>query len=104
MAILEEANIAFELNSGLFTVLKPPSHPRPADADAAPTLLESKEDSKVIYSAQPEPSNSSFSVAGVAAFILAMSLAQLFIIFGGLTGEKGSAKFDTVLRWFSGSA
>ena len=52
MAILEEANIAFELNSGLFTTLKAPTRPKEVDAPAAELT---KEEGKVVYSADAEP-------------------------------------------------
>lgn len=73
-AILDEANIAFELNTGLFTALKAPNQLPPLISPATvpvlgdpttPTIESSdatKEESKVVFSA--EKSEGSYSIAG----------------------------------------
>ena len=39
-----------------------------------------------------------FPLGSVMAFILALCVSQLIIVFGGLSGEKGSAKLDTIVQ------
>jgi len=120
-AILDEANIAFELNSGLFTSLKPPSSPAstipalpplgdpttPNNESVTPSppstpTPEKEETSKVIFEAPPESSETMFTTAGVLSFIAAVSLAHFILVVGGFTGSKGAAKWDGLHEWLNG--
>jgi len=84
-ALLDETVRAYELNSGMFTTLTPPS-----------------KDKRVDNSVAVEDSQSSFSLGSVVAFLLALALAQVFIVIGGYSGEKGLAKLsEPALRWFA---
>ena len=50
---------------------------------------------KAAQAAQP---TSGFPLSSVVAFILALCLSQLVLVFGGFTGEKGSANLEAVLH------
>lgn len=84
-ALLDETVRAYELNGGMFTTLTPPS-----------------KDKRVDNSVVVEDSQSSFSFGSVVAFLLALALAQVFIVLGGYSGEKGLAKLsEPALKWFT---
>lgn len=109
-AIVDEANIAFELNSGLFTVLQAPTQVHSVDLSASSVVLGEpitplEEDmpaldgGKVIYDATQ--SNKTYSMSSVLAFILALCLSHFVLVVGGFTGDKGYSKLEAVLQWFT---
>lgn len=109
-AIVDEANIAFELNSGLFTVLRAPTQAHSVDLSAPSVVLGEpitplEEDTpaldggKVIYDASK--SNKTYAMSSVLAFILALCLSHFVLVVGGFTGDKGYSKLEGVLQWFS---
>ncbi|KAI0079518.1 heme oxygenase [Panus rudis PR-1116 ss-1] len=117
-SILEEANVAFELNSGLFTTLRAPSQivggasptlpplgepltPTESSGQTTPTTEDSPEpSSKVIF--QDKASEPSYRASSVIAFIIAVSLAHFILVVGGFTGSKGSAKLEAFQHWLEG--
>ena len=117
-AILEEANIAFELNTGLFTTLKPPSRARtpespvPAvlgdptsptvEASIPPILIKEGLESKVVYDADTKPAATRMlPLSSVLAFILALCASHFLLVLGGFTGIKGYAKLEAVFGWIT---
>ena len=118
--ILEEANIAFELNSGLFTTLKAPTNIASQSVDpAAPPLGEPmtptdkhfdpsplppsglREESKVVFDADKEGvSEGTYRISAVIAFIAAVSLSHFILVVGGFTGSKGAGKLNALQQWF----
>ncbi|THH00819.1 hypothetical protein EW026_g1777 [Hermanssonia centrifuga] len=116
VAILDEANVAFELNSGLFTTLKPPSEP-PMPSSPMPDImlgepLTPTTDSPTPKELTPEPAvtkvvyeapsqEGTFPVASVIAFILALCLSHFVLVLGGFTGDKGYGKLEAVIHWFT---
>lgn len=116
VAILDEAIIAFELNSGLFTTLKAPAEPRrtdsptpsvtlgdpstPIEGEMIPPAVKKDQESKIVYEADVFQASGGFSFASVFAFILALCLSQIFIVSGGFTGESGLAKLQAVWHRF----
>ncbi|KAI0786230.1 heme oxygenase, partial [Abortiporus biennis] len=97
-ALLEEANVAFELNSGLFTTLRPPTgsasvspaQPPLGEPTTPPNEEEtSVAESKVVFDADASASEGSYSIAGVVAFIAAISLAHFILVVGKVTGSQG---------------
>lgn len=119
--ILEEANIAFELNSGLFTALNPPSNIASQAVDpAAPPLGEPRtptepehkhlgsstlptsplrEESKVVFESN-ESSESTYRISTVVALIAAFTLSHFVLVVGGFTGSKGAGKLEALQHWF----
>lgn len=119
--ILEEANIAFELNSGLFTALNPPSNLASQQVDpAAPPLGEPRtptepnhkhmgsspsptsplrEESKVVFE-NTEAEEPTYRIATVVTLIAAISLAHFILVVGGFTGSKGAGKLEAFQHWF----
>jgi len=90
LIMLREATIAFELNEGLFESLKAPStltENAGTDVTQAP---------KVVYEA---PQTKGYSLSSVIAVVAALSLAHFFLVVGGFTGEKGSAKLEAFQQW-----
>jgi len=98
-AIVEEANLAFELNSGLFTTLRAPSAPtslKPAAPPLGEPLTPTTEVSKSVFVA-PElesPNEASYRVSAVVALIVALSLSHFIMVVGGFTGQSGSNKLE----------
>lgn len=98
---MQEANVAFELNTSLFTVLQPPksgnvSHlPIPAALGDPQTPIDDTPPSPL---AAKSLEDRSFPFASVLAFILALCISQVVIVFGGLSGEQGSAKIRALLQ------
>ncbi|KAI0688705.1 heme oxygenase [Cytidiella melzeri] len=122
--ILDEANVAFELNTGLFTTLRPPSRlpsssvtpdipflgdptspvvsptPSPAPIFVTPgpsplQLLEkSKEDS-------PVEEKGTIPFSSFIAFILALCVAHFALTTGGFTGDSGWAKLESLFQWMT---
>lgn len=108
--MLDEAQVAFQLNTGLFTTLKAPKAPRPDALTLTPAALgdpvtpvESAHPSPLaaVHPSKAETPSGMFTLSSVVAFILAICLSQLVIIFGGFSGERGSAKLEAVMRWLS---
>lgn len=99
-AILDEANTAFELNTGLFTALRAPTQPRLDDStsiDSADAL------EKVTAATQIEAASreKTYKLGNVTAFVLALCLSHFVLVLGGFTGDKGYAKLEAVLSWLS---
>ena len=110
--IVEEAITAFELNSGLFAELRPPSSS--SLERSTPTLpplgepgtpvngtfdkLSRGGESTVLYE-EKRPEQKTYSVSAVIAVVAAMSLAHFALVVGGFTGERGMAKLQMVRDW-----
>lgn len=115
VAILEEANIAFELNSALFTILRPPTDAIASSSPALPPLgepltpqneldfSETSPKSRVVAEAVPQKAESTYHIASVLALIAAVSLSHFLLVVGGFTGEKGLGKLEAVQGWFKGA-
>jgi len=110
-ALLEEAQIAFELNGGLFAALQEPSSPKSVDP-ALPPLGEpttpvsddfepssEKDLAKVVYDGAGS-GEKTYQLSSVLAVIAAMSLAHFILVVGGFTGDRGYAKLEAVRNWF----
>ena len=111
--IVEEAITAFELNSGLFAELRPPSSSSSLER-STPTLpplgepgtpvngtfdkLSRGGESTVLYE-EKRPEQKTYSVSAVIAVVAAMSLAHFALVVGGFTGERGMAKLQMVRDW-----
>jgi len=80
---LREAITAFELNEGIFNSLNAPSE-------------ETETTSRVVYEA---PESGGYTISSVVAVVAALSLAHFFLVVGGFTGEKGSAKLEALQHW-----
>ncbi|KAI0726280.1 heme oxygenase [Fomitopsis betulina] len=114
--IVEEAITAFELNSGLFTLLRPPSSSAlEGRAPALPPLgepgtpvnstfdkLSQGSESTVLYE-EKRSEQKAYSVSAVVAVIAAMSLAHFALVVGGFTGERGLAKLQMLRDWLFSS-
>ncbi|EIW74696.1 heme oxygenase-like protein [Coniophora puteana RWD-64-598 SS2] len=89
--LIEEANLAFRLNEGLFSALQGPT----AEDQDAP---------KVVYDNTKAPSSSAplVSVSTVISFIMAASLAHFILVVTGFTGTAGSVKYKAFEDWLFG--
>jgi len=91
-AIVREANIAFELNSGLFSDIRAPTEQPVLEA-------ESKEIPIVIeHSAPPDKT---YPLASVMSVVAAVCLAHLLLVVGGFTGDRGYQKLLAFEQWFT---
>ena len=107
-AILDEANIAYELNAGLFAILRAPSQPPVSSSPAVSPLGESSTPTPTTEDTPPPelktdleaPTTSTYRVTTVLALIAALSLSHFILVAGGFTGEKGALKLEAVQRWF----
>ena len=124
--MLEEANVAFELNTALFDELRAPSEastpqspvdlPSPLRSPVEPhsnplgedighdtellAKIKGMGDSKVVYEAAPPPAEEwLYRATSVIAFIIAVSIAHFVLVVGGFTGAKGYAKLEAVQQW-----
>ncbi|KAI0086982.1 hypothetical protein BDY19DRAFT_893746 [Irpex rosettiformis] len=129
--ILEEANVAFELNTGLFTILRAPLSYSSHESADVPVL---GDPTSPIVSSSPSPSptasetvfitpsplqllqrpkdestedlpvkeKGTFPMSSVIAFILALCVSHFFLVTGGFTGEKGWDKLEAVFEWVRG--
>ncbi|KAL0960747.1 hypothetical protein HGRIS_005771 [Hohenbuehelia grisea] len=88
--ILEEANIAFQLNNGLFKAIEA------FTAAHASTVPASKELPGVIEHPQEEKT---YPLATVVSVIAAICLAHFLLVVGGFTGDKGYAKLLAFEQW-----
>ena len=127
-SILDEANVAFELNTGLFTILRAPSsYPSHESADipvlgdpTSPIVSSSPSpsppDTKTEFIPAPSPLQSltqddtddlpvkekgTFPLGSVIAFILALCLSHFVLVTNGFTGAKGYAKLENVFEWIT---
>ncbi|KAL5482911.1 hypothetical protein ACEPAI_9506 [Sanghuangporus weigelae] len=117
-AIAEEAIYAFELNMGLFSILRPPSKSasqEPARAPLGnPSLPPTPPPESTAHSTsldkysplQPNPSirpqkltEKSFSVSSVVAIVLAATLTHFLLVTNGFTGASGYGKLEAVWNW-----
>ncbi|KAI0755069.1 hypothetical protein C8Q80DRAFT_408474 [Daedaleopsis nitida] len=122
VALLEEANVAFDLNTALFDELKGPSEPgtpgspveipSPLRSPAEPSnpfgedighdkqltaSLKSMGQSRTVFEA---PSQEWYwRGTSVIAFIAAVSIAHFVLVVGGFTGAKGYAKLEALQQW-----
>jgi heme oxygenase (biliverdin-producing, ferredoxin) len=126
--ILDEANIAFELNTGLFTTLRAPSsHPNGSVPDipvlgdpTSPTLSSTpspaiSEPEIIIPAPSPlqllekakreetgelaqEQEKGTYPLSSVIAFIAALCISHFVLTVGGFTGAKGFSKLESVLE------
>ncbi|GJE99873.1 heme oxygenase [Phanerochaete sordida] len=91
--VVDEAQAAFQLNTGLFTALRPPKvattiAPTPAALGIPVTPTSDSPPGTPVPEAQAAPAESSYSMSSFAALLLAICLSQVFIVFGGVTSEK----------------
>lgn len=125
-AVLDEANVAFELNTALFDDLKAPSGastppspvdiPSPLRSPVVPSsnllgedvghdtallvAIKNRGESKVVYeSAPPSAAEWYYRATSVIAFIVAVSIAHFALVVGGFTGAKGYAKLEALQQW-----
>ena len=125
-AIAEEAILAFELNMGLFTTLRPPSNSQGASSEPAraplgnPSLPPTPPPESVahpngngtvastgkysplqtnITPRPPKLTERSFSVSSVAAIALAAALTHFILVVAGFTGASGYFKLEAMWNW-----
>jgi len=91
-AIVREANIAFELNSGLFSDIRAPTEQLVLEAESKeiPIMIE--------HSAPPEKT---YPLASVMSVVAAVCLAHLLLVVGGFTGDRGYQKLLAFEQWFT---
>lgn len=82
--LVNEANKAFKLNTGLFAALDP----KVAAPPAPPALAGLK--------------SKSFPLATVAAFVLAACATHFMLVLGGYTGSSGTEKLGAFFEYLRG--
>lgn len=114
--IIDEANHAFDLNSGLFTALRAPSQAALLNSPATQPLLgqpsplpspaiktsEMITAPIMVQHSEPATTEKTFSMASVLSFMLAVGLAHFLLVVGGFTGAKGLAKLELMSNWVYG--
>ena len=125
-ALLDEATVAFDLNTALFDELKAPggTHTPPSPVDLPSPLrspveppsnplgedvghdkellasLKSRGESRTVFEAAPPPAQEwYYRATSVIAFIVAVSIAHFVLVVGGFTGAKGYAKLEALQQW-----
>ncbi|KAF9454878.1 heme oxygenase 1 [Macrolepiota fuliginosa MF-IS2] len=97
-AVVNEANLAFELNTGLFEAIQ-------VFASEEKALTQQAQEKETTNRASLEISGSrtekTYSLASVAAFIAATCLAHFVLVITGFTGAKGNQKLLALEHWFT---
>ncbi|KAI5123147.1 hypothetical protein M0805_000850 [Coniferiporia weirii] len=109
-AITDEAVKVFELNEGLFKVLRPPSNPSSQTPEEAPlgnpsplsTPPRTSAPSPVLLAGTEEPEEKAYSMSSVLAVLLAVGIAHFTLVVGGFTGSRGYLKLEAAQEWFEG--
>ncbi|EJU03349.1 heme oxygenase-like protein [Dacryopinax primogenitus] len=101
-ALVEEANLAFDLNAGLFRMVDEDT--TSANEKREPAVIEEvysplsklssgKQDVKA------ESGQKGYSLASFVAFLVAVGLAHFLIVTLGLTGQRGWEKWEIIRDW-----
>ncbi|KAF9046533.1 hypothetical protein BJ165DRAFT_1170359 [Panaeolus papilionaceus] len=85
-AVVDEAALAFELNSGLLTIL-----------DTEAPVKEVDEPMEIVL--EPPSVESTYSLSSVAAVVGAVCLAHFILVVGGFTGKSGYEKLEALEQW-----
>ncbi|KAG8699884.1 hypothetical protein FRC09_006313, partial [Ceratobasidium sp. 395] len=98
VVLTEEANIAFELNRGLFQDVSIAAEPA--------TASDYVSESKVVFdaSAYPGAEEKTYPVSSVVAVVMALALAHFVLVVGGFTGARGTEKLEGVMLWLRSAA
>ncbi|KAG8705702.1 hypothetical protein FRC09_002793 [Ceratobasidium sp. 395] len=98
VVLTEEANIAFELNRGLFQDVSIVAEPA--------TASDYVSESKVVFdaSAYPGAEEKTYPVSSVVAVVMALALAHFVLVVGGFTGARGTEKLEGVMLWLRSAA
>jgi len=107
--IVEEANIAFELNYGIFCTLKVPPIGNVPSESTPPLVGDALEEEvnlteavtfKEIPVGTEQAAERLYSVSTVTSVIVAICVAHFLLVVGGFTGAKGYAKLAAIEAWF----
>jgi len=90
--VMEEANLAFALNTELFSVL---IHLIPAAEELA-----NGQDNVTDSEYKPFGSETTYPLSQVIAVIAAICMAHFVLVTGGFTGERGYQKLLSIEHWF----
>ncbi|PPR00442.1 hypothetical protein CVT24_004503 [Panaeolus cyanescens] len=85
-SVVDEAALAFELNSALLTIL-----------DTEPPTKDTQDTKEIVF--DPPSTESTYSLSSVAAVIAAVCLAHFIIVVGGFSGNRGYEKLQAVEQW-----
>ena len=109
-AVVEEAIKVFELNEGLFTLLRPPSNgavndsasERPPLGNPSPQITPEREPSPELVNkgTAADSGEKMYSMSSILSVVLAVGLAHFLLVVGGFTGQQGWVKYDAVFTWF----
>lgn len=89
-ALIEEANIAFDLNSGLFQDVSIAAESATPDKIMEP---------RVIFDASTVQEEKTYPVSSVVSLVMAIALAHFILVVGGFTGASGSEKLEAFMLW-----
>ncbi|QRV92326.1 heme oxygenase [Ceratobasidium sp. AG-Ba] len=89
-ALIEEANIAFDLNRGLFQDVS-----FAAESSDTPTDILKP---RVIFDASAQEEKT-YPLSSVVAVVMAMATAHFILVVGGFTGSKGGEKLESFMLW-----
>ncbi|KZT64277.1 heme oxygenase [Daedalea quercina L-15889] len=110
--IVEEAITAFELNSGLFAALRPPSSASLENSistlpplgvpvtpvDGSFNKLSGGGEPVVLYE-ENKKTEKMYQLSAVIAVVAAASIAHFALVVGGFTGDRGMAKLEALRDW-----
>lgn len=102
--IAEEAIYAFDLNGGLFTLLRAPSNLKSASQAPAKAPLGNpstpppteKYSPLQLSTSSPAEKEKAYSMSTILTVLLAVGLAHFVLVVGGFTGARGFSKLETV--------
>ncbi|KAG9075033.1 hypothetical protein FS749_013342 [Ceratobasidium sp. UAMH 11750] len=92
-ALVEEANLAFELSRNLFQTIS---------IDVGPTnTSDHVSKPKIVFDASTDANTEekTYPVSSVVAVVMALALAHFILVVGGFTGARGAEKLEAVMVW-----
>ncbi|KAG6855754.1 hypothetical protein H0H87_011270 [Tephrocybe sp. NHM501043] len=87
-SVVNEANTAFELNTGLFTAI---------NAD----VVKDSQSKEIPVIVEQPLQGKTYPISQVVAIIVAVCLAHFVLVTGGFTGDRGYQKLLALQQWFS---
>ncbi|KAF8607036.1 hypothetical protein BDV93DRAFT_468765 [Ceratobasidium sp. AG-I] len=88
--LIQEANIAFDLNGQLF---------QDVDITVSDSDFPLDKSGKVVFDASQQEQEKTYPVSSVVAVVMALALAHFMLVVGGFTGSKGTDKLEGVMLW-----
>lgn len=88
--LVQEANLAFELNGRLF---------QDVDITVSDSDAPLDKSTKVVFDASQQEQEKTYPVSSVVAVVMALAMAHFMLVVGGFTGSRGTEKLEGMMVW-----